>query len=111
MRNTITPFLSYNSIGHVIYEMSSGYVLSGVVPTEEEYERVEYDEVKELLHFIFNLVVPPRERGLKGKAINYFKKLTPKRMVKKVSIIIFHCMFDMILYTSPLIIDQRTQVL
>ena len=34
--------------------MSSGHVLSGVVPTEEEYERVEYDEVKELLHFIFN---------------------------------------------------------
>ncbi len=48
MRNTITPFLSYNSIGHVIYEMSSGHVLSGVVLTEEEYERVEYDEVKEL---------------------------------------------------------------
>ncbi len=58
MRNAITPFLSCNSsIGHVIYEMSSGHVLSGVVPTEEEYERVKYDEVKELLHFIFNLVV------------------------------------------------------
>ncbi len=112
MRNTITPSLSYNSIGHVIYEISSGHVLSGVVPTEEEYERVEYDEVKELLHFIFNLVVsPPGERGWSGKVIKYFMGLTPKRMVKKVSIIIFHCMFDMILYTSPLIIDQRTQVL
>ncbi len=112
MRNTITPFLSYNSIGHVIYEISSGHVFSGVVPTEEEYERVEHDEVKELLHFIFNFVVPPpRERGWRGKAINYFKGLTPKRMLKKVSIIIFPCMFDMILYTSPLIIDQRTQVL
>ncbi len=56
MRNTITPFLS---TGHVIYEMSSGRALSGVVPTEEEYERVEYDEVKELLQFIFNFVEPP----------------------------------------------------
>ncbi len=101
MRNTITPFLSYNSIGHVIYEMSSGHVLTGVVPTEEEYERVEYDEVKILLRFIFK----------PSRGINIFKKLTPKRMVKKVSIIIFHCMFDMISYTSPLIIDQRTQVL
>ncbi len=117
MRNIITPFLSYNSIGHVIYEMSSGHVLSGVVPTEEEYERVEYEEVKELLHFIFK-ITPSRECGLKGKAINYLtpkrltpKRLTPKGMMKKVSIIIFPCMFDMILYTSPLIIDQRTQVL
>ncbi len=109
MRNTITPFLSYNSIGHVIYEMSSGHVLSGVVPTEEEYERVEYDEVKKLLQFIFNLVVP--QRGWRGKVINYFKGPAPKRMVKKVSIIIFPCMLDLILYTSPLIIDQRTQVL
>ncbi len=100
MRNTITPFLSYNSIGHVIYEMSSGHVLSGVVPTEEEYERVEYDEVKELLHFIFNLVVPPpRVRGWRGKVITYFMGLTPPKMLKKVSIIIFHCMFDMILYS------------
>ncbi len=72
MRNTITPFLSYNSIGHVIYEMSSGYILRGVVPTEEEYERVEYDEVKELLQFIFyNLVVSQH-------------RLSSKRMMRKV---------------------------
>ncbi len=82
MRNTITPFLSYNSIGHVIYEMSSGHVLSGVVPTEEEYERVEYDEVKKLLQFIFNLVVPPRWKKIFGK------KLSPQKMIKKVAIII-----------------------
>ncbi len=96
-------------VGHVIYEMSSGHVLSGVVPTEEEYERVESDEVKELLQFIFNLVVSlSRESGWREMIS---RKLTPKIMVKKVSIIIFHCMFDMILYTSPLIIDQRTQIL
>ncbi len=54
-------------VGHVIYEMSSGHVLGGVVPTEEEYERVEHDEVKELLQLIFKLVVsPPRERGLEN---------------------------------------------
>ncbi len=68
--------------------MSSGHVLSGVVPTEEEYERVEYEEVKELLHFIFNLVVPPpRERGWRswrGNIIKYFTELTPKKMMKEV---------------------------
>ncbi len=84
MRNTIIPFLSYNSIGHVIYEMSSGHVLSGVVPTEKEYERVEYDEVKELLQFVFNLIEPlPRERGLEKLKENW-KKLTSKRMMRKV---------------------------
>ncbi len=61
--------------------MSSGHVLSGMVPTEEEYERVEYDEVKELLQLIFKLVEPPpRERGLEKLK----KKLTFKRMMKKV---------------------------
>ncbi len=78
MRNIIIPFLSYKSIGHVIYEMSSEYVLSGVVPTEEEYERVEYDEVKELLHFIFNLVGPLPRWKIIGK------KLPSKKMIKKV---------------------------
>ncbi len=85
MRNTITPFLLYNSIGHVIYEMSSGHVLSGVVPTEEEYERVEYDEVKELLQFIFNnlVVPPPSEMWLEIQKYNW-RKLTSKKMIKKV---------------------------
>ncbi len=67
--------------------MSSGHVLSGVVPTEEEYERVEYDEVKELLHFIFNNpeVPPPRESGWRGKVRHFLKKkITPKKMMKKV---------------------------
>ncbi len=86
MRNTITPFLS---IGHVIYEMSSGHVLSGVFPTEEEYERVEYEEVKELLHFIFNLIG---------------KKLSPQKMIMKVAIIIV-MMLDIHDPVLPMLID------
>ncbi len=79
MRNTITPYLSYNSIGHVIYEMSSGHVLSGVVPTEEECERVKYDEVKELLHFIFDMRTPI------GSGLRLWKTSPHKKMMKKVA--------------------------
>ena len=58
--------------------MSSGHVLSGVVPAEEEYERVEYDEVKELLHFIFNMRIPDESR------LRLRKSSPHKKMLKKV---------------------------
>ncbi len=74
--------------------MSSGHVLSGVVPTEEEYERVEYDEVKELLQFIFTMVIPPVSDAPKTSGWKFWKKreeicndieLTSKKMIKKVN--------------------------
>ncbi len=67
--------------------MSSGHVLSGVVPTEEEYERVEYDEVKELLQFIFNFVTPVPSWNFFGKV----RELTSMKMIKKV--IITYCSY------------------
>ncbi len=40
MKNTITPSLSYNSIGHVIYEMSSGHVLSPLKKNMREWNKM-----------------------------------------------------------------------
>ena len=79
MSYVIIQYIPLIHIGHVIYEMSSGHVLSGVVPTEEEYERVRYDEIKKLLQFIF---------GGEVRKNRLFRLQDNSYLMEKVSIII-----------------------
>ncbi len=42
-----------NGVGHLIYEMSSGYELSTSKPSERELAAMKYSELREVLRFIF----------------------------------------------------------
>ena len=43
------------SAGHVIYEMSAGRDLTGIIPSEEDYGHVGDENCKEILKYIFTL--------------------------------------------------------
>lgn len=40
-------------VGHVIFEMSCGYALSGLLPTEQDYRSVQDKRVLDVLQVIF----------------------------------------------------------
>ena len=47
----------YNHLfsGHVIFEMACGFEPGHVFPTDEDYQKVENDEVREVLRRIFDI--------------------------------------------------------
>ena len=46
-------FLLYSQIGHLIYELTSGYELSTSKPSEQDLAIMKYAEIREVLKFIF----------------------------------------------------------
>ena len=61
-------FINLCILGHVVYEMCTGHALSNVIPTEQEYERVEDEECLEILRYIF-------KRNRKEKLTRSIKKV------------------------------------
>ena len=53
MQGQHSNYCTYVLPGHVIYEMSSGKELEGVVPTQQEYAIVEDEQCRDILYHIF----------------------------------------------------------
>ena len=39
--------------GHVVYEMASGKELTSLSPTQQDYENIPFNDVREFLRFVF----------------------------------------------------------